>query len=121
MEMVKVNKKELLTILFKNREEHRDIFLEALDGYHTAALKALQDRVDEAKKNKKVSLRFVLVEPQDQTKLYDRVIKMLEMSVDDEITLSSAAFRNYILDKWHWREQFVTSNAGYSPKAAAMK
>lgn len=100
METVKVKKDELLKILRKNREEHREIFLEALDGYHKAALKALQDRIDEAKANKKVSLHFVLVEPQDQTKQYDRIIKMLEMNVEDVVELTEQEFVHYVMDDW---------------------
>lgn len=117
MDIVKVKKSELLEILKKNRDEHREIFLEALDGYHKAALKALQDRVDEAKQNKRISLHFVLVEPQDQTKQYDRIIRMLAMSVDDEVQLTQKEFANYVMDDWSWMDQFLTSNLGYSAKA----
>lgn len=118
MEIVKVKKNELMKILLANRDEHRGIFLEALDGYHKAALKALQERVEDAKKNKKVSLFFALEQPKDQTKEYDRVIKMLEMSVDDEVKLTEQEFANYVMDDWSWMDQFLHSNVGYSARAA---
>jgi len=118
MEVVSVKKEELLSTLRKNREEHREIFLEALGGYHKAALKALQERVNEAKENKRISLHFVLVQPKDQTKQYDRVIKMLEMSVDSVVKLTEQEFANYVMDDWSWMDQFLTSNSGYSALAA---
>lgn len=119
METVKVKKQELLENLRDNREEHREIFLEALEGYHKAAIKILEERIEEAKGNKRVSLHFGLVVPQDQTKTYDRVIKMLEMSVDDEISLTQQEFANYVMDDWSWMDQFLTSNSTYSAIAAS--
>jgi len=119
MEVVKVDKTKLLKILRANRDEHRSIFLESLDGYHKAALKALQERIEDAKNNnKKVSLIFALEQPQDQTKQYSRVIKMLEMSIDDEVKLTQQEFANYVMDDWSWMDQFLTSNSGYSQRAA---
>lgn len=118
LNVVRINKNELLTTLKKNRDEHREIFLEALDGYHKAAVKALEDRVAEAKQNKKISLAFRLIEPQDQTKQYDRVIKMLEMSVDEIVELTQSEFAMYVMDDWNWTGQFLASNSTYSAKAA---
>lgn len=118
MEIVKVKREDLLKTLQKNRTEHREIFLEAIDGYRKAAMKALEDRIREAKANKRVSLHFRLEEPQDQTKQYDRIIKMLEMSVDEVIELTQQEFANYVMDDWSWMDQFLHSNVSYSAKAA---
>lgn len=41
MKAVKISKKELLEALRKNRKAHRDIFLEAQDGYRFEAIKLL--------------------------------------------------------------------------------
>lgn len=117
MQAVKVKKSELLDILRKNREEHRETFLEALDGYHKAAMKALADRVQEAKDNQRISLTFHLEQPTDQTKEYDRIIKMLEMSVDDEVELTQKEFANYVMDDWSWMHQWLASNSRYSESA----
>jgi hypothetical protein len=118
METVTVKKDELLETLRKNRKEHRETFLEALDGYHKAALKALADRIEEAKNNKRVHLSFRLEQPKDQTKEYDRIIRMLEMSVASEVELTQQEFANYVMDDWSWMEQWLASNAGYSESAS---
>jgi hypothetical protein len=118
MEVVRVKKSELLTTLRKNRTEHREVFEEALEGYRKMAMAALEERIADAKKTKQIDLSFRLVQPVDQTKVYDRIIKMLEMSVDDEIELTQTEFANYVMDDWNWSGQFYASNSTYSPKAA---
>ncbi len=120
METVKVNKFKLLEKLRHNRSEHREIFEEASAAVRKEVIKVLDQRLEDAKIGKRISLRIDLVQPMDQTEEYDQAIAMCEMSVDDEITLSHENFRCYILDKWHWRDQFIASNRGYSAKAAAM-
>ncbi len=121
MDNVKVKKKELLEILRKNRAEHREIFEEASEAFRAEVIKELDLRLADAKAGKRIKLRIELVQSMDQTEEYDQAIAMCEMSVDDEISLSHDNFRNYVLDKWRWREQFIASNAGYSAKAAAMR
>ncbi len=120
MEIVKVARDELLGVLKKNREEHREIFLEALKGFRQAALEALEERIAEARKGKKITLQFRLYEPKDQTKDYDRIIRMLEMSQDEIIELTEREFAHYVMDDWDWMDQFLHSNMGYS-KAANRK
>jgi hypothetical protein len=120
METGKVKKAELLKILKKNRAEHREIFEEASEAFRKEVIKVLDQRLVDAKAGKRIRLRIDLTQPMDQTEEYDQAIAMCEMSVDDEIELSHENFRNYVLDKWHWRDQFIASNRAYSAKAAAM-
>lgn len=114
MQIVTVKRMELLEILRKNRKEHRDTFLEALNGYHQAAQRVLAERVQEAKENKRISLSFHLVQPQDQTREYDRIIRMLEMSIHDQVELTTKEFANYVMDDWAWMQSWLHSNVDYS-------
>lgn len=120
MEVVKVKKSELLAKLRHNRSEHREVFDEASGVFRKEVIKMLDQRLADAKAGKRIKLRIELVQPMDQTAEYDQAIAMCEMSVDDEIELSHENFRNYVLDRWHWRDQFLASSARYSTKAAAM-
>jgi len=117
MEKITVKKADLLAALRKNREEHRAIFEEALEGYRTQAIALLEDRLRMLHKGQPMSVAFELPEPQDQTKDYDRVIRMMELSVEDEISLSEADFAQYVMDDWKWQRQFLVSNRGYSVRA----
>ena len=121
MQTVKVKKADLLRILKKNRAEHRSIFEEASEAFRKEVIKVLDKRLADAKADKRIRLRIDMTQPMDQTSEYDQAIAMCEMSVDDEIELSHEDFRNYVLDKWNWRDQFIASNRNYSAKAAAME
>ena len=120
MERITVKKEELLSMLKKNREEHREVFLEALEGFRKKAIQMLEERLTLAKAGKHFDLYLHIVQPVDQTKDYDRAIKMLEMSIDVSVELSERDFQQYVLDDWSWKDQFLISNSLYSGKAAAM-
>lgn len=119
MESIKVDKKQLLDVLKKNRREHHEIFLEAQDGYRRAIVMELDAMLQDARNGKKIRRSVTLVEPVDQTRDYDRVIRMMEMSIETAINLSEHEFQSYVLDDWNWKKQFNASNFAYSAKLAA--
>lgn len=110
---VTVSKKELLEFLRANSKKHREIFLKACDGYRVKAIQVLDSMLDDAKKGLKVRQSIELVEPQDHTSDYDRVIRMLEMSQAENIKISESQFRCYVLDEWQWMGQFLGSTQRY--------
>lgn len=113
---VTVKKEELLGAIRKNRETHHAFFLEAQKGYRETVIKALDQTLAEAREGQRFVLERItaLVLPQEHTVDYDRVIKMLEMCVADEVTVTEQQFSQYVLDDWGWKKQFVTTNARYS-------
>lgn len=117
MRTVRMDRLRLLAILKQNREEHREIFLEAQEGYRAAAIKELDAMLSEAREGKRIRRSLSLVAPVDQTREYDNAIEMLEMSVDDKIEITEQDFRCYVKDEWNWKGQFLSSNAAYSAKA----
>jgi hypothetical protein len=119
MRTVKVKKNELLETVKKNRNQHKEIFEEALEGYRQKLLKYLEERIEDVRSGKKIEQYIALVEPVNQTKDYDKVIKMLEMSVDDIIDLDSVSFSNFVMDEWNWSDTFLNTNACYSTKAGS--
>lgn len=118
MKAIRVSKAELLKTLQTNRDNHRKIFEEALEGFRKAVVRELERRLEIAKANKRVDLYIQLTQPVDQTKDYDRVIGMLNLSLDTEIELSETDYSCYVLDDWTWKKNFLTSNAFYSKTAA---
>ena len=117
MENVKVNKGDIVVVLKKNRDEHRTIFLSAVEGYRKRAIEILEENIAIIKKGKLERLYVTLPVPEDHTKDYDRAIKMLEMSVDLEIELSEKDFKQYVLDDWSWQQDFLASNTAYTVMA----
>jgi hypothetical protein len=116
MEVVKIKKSVLLNALKKNRQAHRAIFEEAQEGYRAEAIKLLDKALQDAKYGRKITTFVKLNAPIDQTKDYDRAIKMIEMSVDENIEISEFDFACYILDDWSWKQNVMTTNAFYLSK-----
>ena len=115
MNHIIVNKEKLLATIKANRELHRDAFLEALDGYRTQVIAALEESLAQARAGKKVGKRFVaLQEPQDMTRQYDQVIRMLQDSLGDKIEISYEEYSNYVMDDWSWSRQWTASNSMYA-------
>lgn len=70
----------------------------------------------EAKSNGKVKNTTDLESPRSHTKDYDLVIKMLELSTKDEITISGNQFNQYVEDEWAWKNSFVSNASIYSKR-----
>jgi len=111
---VTVKKTELLGELKKNRDAHRGLFEEAQKGYREAVIAELDKMLSEARSGKRIRRKVELVEPQDHTKDYDRVIRMLEMCVKDEVFVSETEFQMYVQDDWGWKHDFITQTSNYS-------
>ena len=120
MENVTVRKVDLLEALKANRRDHQAIFDEALEGYRDAVLQQLTQHLDEVQKGKVKQVLINLPMPENHTKDYDRAIRMVEMSVHDEIEVDEHSFRQYVMDDWAWKRQFLASNAGYSATATTL-
>lgn len=117
MRQVTVTAADLKKTVQKNRDEHRAIFEEAVEGYKKRAVEILEDHIARIKAGKVERVSVSLPVPQDHTADYDRVIKMLDMSVDDNVTLDEQAFAEYVMDDWGWQKQFLSDSAAYSRMA----
>lgn len=117
MQNVNVKRVILLTKIRENRDKHRELFLKAQNGYRADVIEGLDQMLRDAREGKQIRRSLLIPEPQDHTKDYDRVITMLEMSVDDEIELDWHSFDQYVMDNWAWKEQAFATNAMYAAKA----
>ncbi len=113
----RIKKQELLTDLAKSRDGHRATFDQAINDYKIAVIAELESRLEDAKKGKRLNQSFSLVQPADHTKDYDRIIRQLEMDVDDEVDLSQQEFANYVMDQWAWSDQFTQTAVLYNTVA----
>ena len=120
MQNVKVKKDQLLTALRANKEKHLQIFTEAQLGYRKRVIQELDALLRRAVAGDRVPHHWMLQAPVNQTPEYERAILMLEMSVDDEVTLTANEFQCYVMDRWAWRQKFLQDNAAYSITAAQL-
>lgn len=114
---VKIKKQELLEVVKANLAKHKEIVEEAFAKYREMAISELDAMLAEAKSGKRIRRAVSLVEPVDQTPEYTRIIRQLEMSTEDVVTLEEHEFEQYVLDRWSWKRQWSTSNSVYSAKA----
>jgi len=125
------DKAQVVKILTTNREEHEEIYNEAVAGYRKkfkAALKEYHSVVDakqkELKDDKKVPKPYLngnplidLKRPNSSLKEYDTVLEMLSLTPDETIVLDQDQYNCYMKDNWHWMDAFLISNSAYSSKA----
>lgn len=111
---------ELLEKLKANLETHKKIVEEARAGYIEKAKVAVAARLEELNGGKVVALSFHLSPPQDYSEVYKTTIGMLEMSKDENITLTADEFRQLVQDEWDWTDNFLVSNRVYSETAGGM-
>ena len=113
MNPVKVRKNEMLDAVRENREKHKDTFERATEAYRTRMEKHLEQMLDDVRHRRPVGHMINMPVPEDHTLDYDRVIKMLEMAVDDEFVIHEQDFNCYVMDQWAWSAAWGTSTASY--------
>jgi hypothetical protein len=120
MNDVRIKKESLIEIVAKNRADHRDIFLKAQDKYRGVVIQLLDKTLADARDGRPFVLNEItrLVMPVDHTKDYDRALLMLDLEVEQVVTLDENAFANLVQDQWNWSRAWAVSNSQYtdSPK-----
>ena len=114
MKTVNINREELLKKVKENAAQHEADYKEMEDQYPQVALNLLKQRMKEIKKTGEVNVHFNLRPPEDHRKDYNTLIKMLEMSVDNEIELNQVEFQEYVLNQWEWQNRVAATKAFYS-------
>jgi len=81
---------------------------------HALVIEELDRMLADAKAGRPIARSINLVEPADHTEDYDRVLAMLEMSVDDTVILGAEEFSQYVLDRWTWSRFAISTNKSYA-------
>jgi len=113
MKNIKAKKTEVLEILKKNRALHEEIFIEAQKVYREEVIRQLDEALKNAREGRGFPGYLEIKTPENHTKDYDRVIRMLELSVEDTIELAENEVQIYVMDQWTWSHQWAASNSRY--------
>lgn len=116
MHNVKIDRKELLSIVLSNKEKHITEYNEAVEDFKTAALKLAETNLALAQTGNVdniAKIKPIPPKPVSYEKEYNRAIRMLELSVESVIDVEEDVFNQLVLDEWVWKNSFVTSNATY--------
>lgn len=111
---VTVSKNELLAAMRANLTKHEAEYKEAIEGYKAAVIARLKKMLACAEAGKPVEEKIGLPAPESHTEDYERVIRMLEMSKAEEISITENQFSQYVLDKWNWQRAFKALSTQYS-------
>lgn len=138
MKDVKVKRDDLKKVLEDNLVKHKAAYAEAFEDYKEAAEKAIKTfitksgtearaliakvKAAELGKDEAVPVTLdgnmldfsALRIPQSHARSYEQVIRMLEMSVEETITLASDQFACYVMDDWGWKSEFEGTRAYYA-------
>lgn len=121
LDTVRIGKGELLEIVQGNRDEHRKIFEEALEGWKRKVTQELERAYEDAKAGRDWRGHVVITRPEDHTAEYDHVIRLLELSLDDELELSARDFSQYVMDRWGWQGAFLATANQYGSTTSNMR
>lgn len=116
MNSVKIDRKQLLSIVSENQKKHVAEYLEAVEDYKTAALKLSQQNLKLAKSGDLEKISKIRALPQRPTSYednYTRAIRMLELSVEEVIEVEEHIFNQLVLDEWGWKQQFTAMATSY--------
>lgn len=117
MKKVVVKRDKLQKIVQKNRDEHRDKFLKAQEGYREMVIEELDQMLSDARTGKPLRVSINMPAPQDHTDDYDTILNMLEYSVDENLELEYQEFRQYVENDWHWYTAADITNTMYATKS----
>jgi hypothetical protein len=109
-----VDKAELLATLQANRDNHGSSYKLACDGFRAEAVRRIDRMLTDARGSGVVTQYVGLIEPQDHTGDYDRVIRLFSMSVDSRAVLSEREFGCYVMDQWEWANDFRLLTTSYA-------
>jgi len=113
MQNVKVEKAELVGRIKANRDVHRQVFEKAMEGYRRAAAEFFNEQWGNALDDRQFAVVFRQPVPEDHSDDYEAALDMLEMSVEDRVTLSAQEFRQYVRDDWGWKKNWTETTSSY--------
>jgi hypothetical protein len=118
MKSVKVGTAKLLDILKSNREMHIAEFESAMIEFRKDAITEMKKNLSIAEAGGEVQLYVTLTQPTSYETSYNTVIKMLELSEETTVELSTQEFQQYVEDNWAWKVGFLASTSMYNNSKA---
>lgn len=109
-------KDKVVDIILTNRDAHRAVFEEAMEGYEARSVELLQEHIARIKKGKRERIVVSLPVPEDHTEDYDRVLSILDHDTRDEVELDARSFDQYVRDNWSWKGEFTATTSMYNNK-----
>ena len=115
MKNIRAKKSDLVTILRRNRTLHEETFAAAILGYTAEATEKLRRKIQSVLSDPEgTNLYFSIEKPINSIAEYDRAIRMLDMEIEDTVTLSQDEFARYVDNDWEWSSTFQRVSNNYT-------
>lgn len=116
MEKVRVQKEKLIKIIRFNRNRHEVAYKTAFENFKKEFKENLQKKLEEVDGYQIGQNIYACVNmqvPCTYLKDYDRILKMLQLSIDEVIELTEKEVQYYVLDEWNWKGSWATTIVSY--------
>lgn len=114
MNNISVNRLELIARVQKNRDEHRDLFLKAQEGFRARVVEELDAMLADARSDRPLRTQVRLRAPEDHTADYDRTLDMLAMTGAAEVAIDEHEFARLVRNEWDWFQRSLAMNSTYA-------
>lgn len=114
---VTITRTRLLATLVANRAKHKTEYLEAMEGWHKRVKLSALDFADYVENTpvQKISFQSLAAvredKPRSYLQAYDEAVELFKWDEVEQVELTMSEFRNYVLDKWDWKEAFAATYA----------
>lgn len=122
MNNIRIRKKELLKIVKDNYKKHSSEYNIIITNYKDYVVKLAKTNLDLAKSgdlNLIAQMKAIPSVPTFHGDCYMRVVRMLELSVDNDgifnldVNLNEQEFSELVMDEWDWKKEFNSTFKTY--------
>jgi hypothetical protein len=107
-----ISKENIISKIKENYQKHKDEYQEAVKLYKIEADKQLRQQLDDLFTGS-IKIHLDLVEPIDNSRHYENLIKMFELEENEKLLLNHNEFEEYILDETEEINKIKKTNSTY--------
>lgn len=113
---LKYKRLEILKILQENLVKHKAEFEAAMVVFKARLIGDMERLVVKIRAGAFTEDGVKLKRPISFESSYARAIRMLDLSIEEDIELDGETFGKYVMDEWEWGSQFEVATKMYNSK-----
>jgi len=110
---ITVKKTELISKIKENKTNHIQEYDKAVIAFKERVTRQLEESRLALESGDYSKVNFRLTVPENKSDEYDKLVKMFEWEIKEEVELSQAEFNEYVLDETPFALQAKISNSAY--------
>lgn len=130
MRTIEMPTEDLIKALEKNLEVHNEVYSEAIENFWKQVQDEFDEEIEEAQEvisnkdlgtKRGVFVQIAIKAPINREEDYKTAIAMFKAEVKKTVEVSQREFEMYVLNKWDWADEFLTSNSMYASAGTISK